>query len=85
MFRFCSKAVPERGRRALRRRSGERPVALQILPPHVGYRLVRFVTLAAVTNPTSACSALRGNCAFDYNREKSGYLTVLFFLGSRKF
>ena len=42
MFRFCSKTVPERGRRALRRRSGERSVALQELPPHVGYRLVIF-------------------------------------------
>ena len=34
------------------------------------------------TRATSACSEQRGNCAFDYNREKSGYLTVLFFLGS---
>ena len=31
---------------------------------------------------TYVCQELRGNCAFDYNREKSGYLTVLFFLGS---
>ena len=61
MFRFCSKAVPERGRRALRRRSGERSVALQELPENAGYSMVRFVTLAAVTNPTSACSARNGN------------------------
>ena len=40
MFRFCSKTVPERGRRALRRRSGERSVALQELPQNAGYRLV---------------------------------------------
>ena len=39
-FRICSKTVPERGRRALRRRSRECTVALQILPPHAGYRLV---------------------------------------------
>ena len=30
----------------------------------------------------SVCWEQRGNCAFDYNREKSGYLTVLFFLES---
>ncbi len=39
-FRFCSKTVPERGRRALRRRSGERSVALQELPENAGYSLV---------------------------------------------
>ena len=60
-FRFCSKTVPERGRRTLRRRSGERPVAIQELSQNVGNGLVRFVTLAVVTNPTSACSAQRGN------------------------
>ena len=61
MFRFCSKTVPERGGRTLRRRPGECPVALQVLPENAGYSMVRFVTLAAVTNPTSACSALHGN------------------------
>ena len=43
-LRFCSKTVPERGRRALRRRSGERPVALQELPQNAGYS-VRFPLL----------------------------------------
>ena len=36
-------------------------MAIQELPPHAGYSMVRFVTLAAVTNPTSACSEQRGN------------------------
>ena len=40
MFRFCSKTVPERGRRALRRRSRKRSVALQELPQNAGYSLV---------------------------------------------
>ena len=47
--------------RLFRRRSGERPVAIQELPPHAGYSMVRFVTLAAVTNPTSACWEQLGN------------------------
>ena len=44
MFRFCSKTVPERGRRTLRRRSGERSVALQILPPHARHSVVINLT-----------------------------------------
>ena len=40
MLRFRSKAVPEGGRRALRRRSRERTMALQELPPHAGYAMV---------------------------------------------
>ena len=47
--------------RLFRRRSGERPVAIQVLSENAGYSMVRFVTLAAVTNPTSACSEQRGN------------------------
>ena len=39
-LRFRSKAVPERGRRALRRRSGERPVALQELPENARHSMV---------------------------------------------
>ena len=47
-FRFCSKTVPERGRRALRRRSGKRPVALQILPPHARHAMViRYARMCA--------------------------------------
>ena len=64
MFRFCSKTVPERGRRTLRRRSGKRSVAIQVLPENAGYSMVRFVTLAAVTNPTCVCWVPLGNpCA----------------------
>ena len=48
MFRFCSKTVPERGRRTLRRRSGERSVALQILPPHARHAMViRYARMCA--------------------------------------
>ena len=39
-FRFRSKTIPERGRRALRRRPRERPVALQELPPHARHSVV---------------------------------------------
>ena len=42
-LRFCSKTIPERGRRALRRRSGERSVALQELSENVGHRLVSHI------------------------------------------
>ena len=40
MFRFCSKTVPERSRGTLQGRSGERPVAIQVLPENAGYSLV---------------------------------------------
>lgn len=53
MFRFCSKTVPERGRRALRRRSGKRPVALQELPQNAGYSLVIIIRERAYTRAFS--------------------------------
>ena len=40
MFRFCSKTVPQRSGGIVCSCTGERSVAIQELPPHVGYRLV---------------------------------------------
>jgi hypothetical protein len=68
-FRFCSKTVPERGRRALLSHKGT-----IISPP-----LRR--TLSGVTNPTSACSALLGNpCAYARIMLRSGSLESLLFV-----
>ena len=52
-LRFRSKAVPERGRRALRRRSRECSVALQELPQNDGHSLVIFNRERAYTRAFS--------------------------------
>ena len=86
MFRFCSKAVPERGRRALRYRSGERPVALQELPAYAGYAMViRYARMCAYMEQGRPNGLLcffmdHGWCRFMHPLVSSVLFSSLFYL-----
>ena len=86
MFRFRSKAVPERGRRALRRRSGERSVALQILPPHARHAMViRYARMCAYMEQGRPNGLLcffmdHGWCRFMHPLVSSVLFSSLFYL-----
>ena len=58
-------------------------MAIQVLPENAGYSLVRFVTLSAVTNPTSECWVQLGNKEHGlsvYNKGRAYTCASLIFL-----